>query len=80
MSGSSDLILTSTRDGVTTLTMNMPKRLNGWTMGNIAVAPKDIVSMYHDLATGRLISADSLAQMLDWKKLTMGTAPRAGTP
>ncbi|MEC9465450.1 MAG: enoyl-CoA hydratase/isomerase family protein [Myxococcota bacterium] len=29
---SSDLILSSTRDGVTTLTMNTPKRLNGWTM------------------------------------------------
>lgn len=31
MSQPSDLILSSTHDGVTTLTMNMPKRLNGWT-------------------------------------------------
>ena len=26
-----ELILSSTREGVTTLTMNNPKRLNGWT-------------------------------------------------
>ena len=29
--GSSDLIVSSTRAGVTTLRMNMPARLNGWT-------------------------------------------------
>jgi len=27
-----DLIIWSARNGVTTLTMNLPKRLNGWTM------------------------------------------------
>lgn len=32
MSTSNDLILYETHDHVTTLTMNMPKRLNGWTM------------------------------------------------
>ena len=32
MTTSPGLILTAKRDGVTTLTMNMPKRLNGWTM------------------------------------------------
>jgi enoyl-CoA hydratase/carnithine racemase len=30
--GNAGLILTDKRDGVTTLTMNNPARLNGWTM------------------------------------------------
>ncbi|PRQ02592.1 enoyl-CoA hydratase/isomerase family protein [Enhygromyxa salina] len=33
---SSELVLCSTRDGVTTLTLNMPKRLNGWTQPMLA--------------------------------------------
>lgn len=36
----SDLVLRAHRDGVTTLTMNMPSRLNGWTL-EMMVALKD---------------------------------------
>lgn len=33
---SQNLVLTATRSGVTTVTMNMPRRLNGWTMEMMA--------------------------------------------
>ena len=54
--------------------------LNGWTMGNIAAAPKDVALFYHDLANGRLVSPTSLAQMMDWKPFSAGNIdPPAGT-
>lgn len=49
-------------------------------MGNIAVAPQDVVRFYLALADGKLVSPGSLAQMLDFVPLTMGTDPAAGTP
>ncbi len=36
MGAPSDLVVTSTQNGVTTLTMNMPARLNGWTFEMMA--------------------------------------------
>ena len=35
-----DILLTSTKNGVTTMTMNTPKKLNGWT-GPMMLALKD---------------------------------------
>jgi hypothetical protein len=52
--------------------------LNGWTMGNIAVSPRDVARFYHLLGTGKLVSADSLAQMRDYKPLTVGFAKGTG--
>jgi hypothetical protein len=49
-------------------------------VGNIAIAPKDTVRFYHALARGKLVSADSLAQMTHWEKLTKGYSPPVGTP
>ena len=52
--------------------------LNGWTMGNGAHAPSDLTRFYQALFTGKVVSADSLRQMMDWKPLTVGFSP--GTP
>lgn len=49
--------------------------LNGWTMGNIAASPAGITRFYHELFSGRLVSADGLSQMEAWKPLTQGFAP-----
>ena len=55
--------------------------LNGWTMGNIAVAPKDTALFYHDLANGKVVNQKSLSEMLDWKLFTGGNVdPPVGTP
>jgi CubicO group peptidase (beta-lactamase class C family) len=53
--------------------------LNGWTMGNIAVAPKDLVRFYSALAGGELVNTDSFQQMTAWLPLTMGRSPGVGT-
>ena len=47
-------------------------------MGNIAAAPSGVTQFYHALFTGRIVSEGSLAQMMDWKPLTVGFEP--GTP
>lgn len=37
--------------------------LDGWTMGNIAVAPKDIVRFYQYVGTGKMLSPPSMKQV-----------------
>jgi len=44
--------------------------LNGWTMGNIASAPLELVRFYQLLASGQLISQQHVAAMQDWKYFT----------
>lgn len=51
----SDLILTSTVDGVTTLTMNDPRRLNGWTEGMIAALKSALSGAATDEATRAVV-------------------------
>ena len=46
--------------------------LNGWTMGNIAVAPGDVARFYRLLASGGLVSAASLAQMQHYRNFSNG--------
>ena len=46
--GSSDLVLRSTRAGLTTLTMNMPRRLNGWTMEMMTALKAALISAAED--------------------------------
>lgn len=47
-SPSPDLILTATRNGVTTLTMNLPRRLNGWTMEMMAALKAALIAAAED--------------------------------
>jgi len=47
----SDLILVETRDRVTTLTMNMPSRLNGWTMAMMAALREALNTAAEDEGT-----------------------------
>eukprot|EP00041_Stephanoeca_diplocostata_P007460 m.105981 g.105981 ORF g.105981 m.105981 type:complete len:614 (+) comp16888_c0_seq1:169-2010(+) len=54
--------------------------LNGWTMGNIAVAPKDVVRFYQYIGTGKMLSPSSMQQLLHFLPLTVGYEPAAGTP
>lgn len=51
----SDLVLKSTVDGVTTLTMNNPRRLNGWTTEMIAALKAALASAAADEATGAVV-------------------------
>lgn len=51
----SDLILRSTTDGVTTLTMNLPKRLNGWTQPMLAALKQALRAAADDPDTKALI-------------------------
>lgn len=51
--------------------------LNGWTMGNVATTPTDVVRVFHALFSGALISASSLRQMLSFEKFTTGFEPGA---
>lgn len=46
--------------------------LNGYTMGNIATTPTDVVKFYAALTTGRIVSKKSLAEMQTYEKLTAG--------
>ena len=50
-----DLVLVSTTNGVTTLTMNMPARLNGWTMKMIATLKSALRSAATDEQTKAVI-------------------------
>lgn len=54
--------------------------LNGWTMGNIATSPSDVMRFYHSIATTQIINSTTLSQMLTFKPLTAGQSPPAGTP
>jgi len=54
--------------------------LNGYTMGNIATTPTDVVKFYAALTTGRIVSKKSLAEMQTYEKLTAGYQPPPGTP
>lgn len=49
--------------------------LNGWVQGNIATTPSDIARFYHMLAGGKLVNADTLATMQQWKNFTTGWDP-----
>ena len=53
--------------------------LNGYTMGNIATTPSDIVVFYSALAHGRVISHKLLAEMQTYHALTDGYNPPPGT-
>lgn len=50
-----DLVLAQTVDGVTTLTMNNPRRLNGWTLEMIAVLQQALRDAAADDATEALV-------------------------
>lgn len=52
---SDDLILTATIDGVTTLTMNNPRKLNGWTMPMLVALREAIAAAGEDADTQVLI-------------------------
>jgi CubicO group peptidase (beta-lactamase class C family) len=54
--------------------------LNGYTMGNIATTPTDVVKFYSALANGRIVSSKSLAEMQTYQALTAGYNPPPGTP
>lgn len=47
----SSLILSAKKNGVTTLTMNMPRRLNGWTLEMIAALKASLLAAAEDDAT-----------------------------
>ena len=49
-------------------------------MGNVAVAPSDVVLFYAALAGGRIVSSKSLAEMRTFQALTKGYSPPRGTP
>lgn len=51
----SELVLTDTRDGVTTLTMNLPRRLNGWTAEMVEALKAALRRAAADPATGAVI-------------------------
>jgi len=50
--------------------------LNGWTMGNIAAAPRDVAALYWTLLSGKaetpLLSAAGVKEMTAFKPLTVG--------
>jgi CubicO group peptidase (beta-lactamase class C family) len=53
--------------------------LNGWTMGNIATNPSELMRFYHEVFIGdELLSPAAKSQMVDFKPLTTGFA--TGTP
>jgi len=54
--------------------------LNGYTMGNIATSPSDVVRFYSALAGGRIVSNKSLGEMRTYQALTAGYNPPPGTP
>jgi CubicO group peptidase (beta-lactamase class C family) len=56
--------------------------LNGYTMGNGLITAGALAQFYVDLqgSPGKLLSAESLSQMNDWKPLTVGGDPPVGTP
>ena len=49
--------------------------LNGWTMGNIAPPPREIVEWYGALFSGELVSSAAIKQMTTFQKLTTGFEP-----
>jgi len=49
------VILMNTKDGVTTLTMNVPKRLNGWTMEMLDALKNSLNIAAHDDVTKVLV-------------------------
>ncbi len=51
----SDLVLRETRDGITTLTMNNPRRLNGWTMEMLEALLAAMATAAGDEATRAVI-------------------------
>ena len=55
MPDSSDLVLSTTRNGVTTLTMNLPERLNGWTMELMLALRDTLAQAAEDPATKALV-------------------------
>ena len=54
--------------------------LNGYTMGNIATSPSDVVRFYSALSGGRIVSSKSLGEMRTFQALTNGYNPPPGTP
>jgi len=52
--------------------------LNGWTMGNIATSPSELMLFYHELMNGHIVSPASLSRMMSFQSLTTGFA--TGTP
>lgn len=48
-------------------------------MGNVLTSARGLAQFYADLHTNKLISRASLAQMLTFQPLTVGTVPPAGT-
>lgn len=54
-SPASDLVVTSTQDGVTTLRMNMPRRLNGWTAEMLAALQAALAHAKADPDTAAVI-------------------------
>jgi len=55
MSAREDLVLRETRDNVTTLTLNMPRRLNGWTMDMMMALRDAMTDAANDPDTSVLI-------------------------
>ena len=53
--------------------------LNGFTMGNIATTPTDVVLFYSALANGHILSNATLAEMRTYQPLTNGYQPPPGT-
>ena len=62
----SDLIVESAVDGVTTLTMNNPRRLNGWTTEMIAELKAALSRAGTDDATGARIYTPYLRSGWNW--------------
>ncbi len=58
-SAANNLVLTSTRNHVTTLTMNMPKRLNGWTMEMIEALQASLSRAASDADTRAVVLTGS---------------------
>jgi CubicO group peptidase (beta-lactamase class C family) len=53
--------------------------LNGWTMGNVATTPLDMVKFWHALLVDRsLLLPATLAQMMDFHQFSSGFSPGAG--
>ncbi len=55
MSASADLLVSATHNGVRTLTMNMPKRLNGWTVEMMAALRAAFLDAAADPQVGAVI-------------------------
>ena len=78
-SGSKDLVLYSTRNHVTTMTMNNPKKLNGWTAGMMSGLREAMTRAGSDPETKVAVLTGNMRHFF-WFGGILGSASRAEFP